>query len=59
MLKYLIGSEFVTDSKWSIILSVLFICVTAGILFVLFSKKLPKDGGREYAFNGDLSKGKP
>ncbi|MDF2686816.1 MAG: glycosyl transferase family 4, partial [Clostridia bacterium] len=59
MLKYLNGLEFLIDSKWSLIFSIIFVCVISGILFVLFSRRLPKDGGREFAFNGELSKGKP
>lgn len=46
------------DSKFIIVEMILFSFAAVMLLLKIFKNKLPKDGGREYAFNGKLSEGK-
>lgn len=47
-----------SDSKFMYLGMILFSFVAVIVLLKVFKNKLPKDGGREFAFNGKLSEGK-
>lgn len=46
------------DNKFLIAGMILFSFIAVIVLLKVFKNKLPKDGGREFAFNGKLSEGK-
>ena len=46
------------DNKFMYLGMILFSFVAVLVLLKVFKNKLPKDGGREFAFNGKLSEGK-
>lgn len=54
---YKLGS-FVPDTKLVYVLLVLFSFVSVFALLKIFKNKLPADQGRDFAFNGKLSRGK-
>jgi phospho-N-acetylmuramoyl-pentapeptide-transferase len=49
----------IKDEKWVIIASILLAFLGASILLRVTRNILPRDGGRDFAFNGKQSEGKP
>ena len=49
----------VGDEKWIIIAAIICTFIASSILLRVLRNVLPRDGGRDFAFNGKLSAGKP